>query len=86
MLNVENVSQILSRLCKSDIMQLLANLFLLIHQLSFTSGLRMIDNGLGLPVYGSQEKIVDYALLAADTKATLPSQVQYKQAVTGWAF
>ena len=36
----------------------------------------MIDNGLGLPVYGSQEKIVDYALLAADTKATLPSQVQ----------
>ena len=57
-------------------MQLLTNLFLLAHQLGLTSGLRVIDNGLGLPVYGPEENIVDYALLTADTKATLPSQVQ----------
>ena len=75
-LNVEHVSQILTRLSRTDIMQVLANLFLLIHQLSFTSGLRVIDNGLGLAVYGSEERVVDFALLAADTKATLPSQVQ----------
>ena len=62
-------------------MQVLANLFLLIHQLSFTSGLRVIDNGLGLPVFGSEANVADFALLAADTKATLPNQVQYKQAV-----
>ena len=48
----------------------------LLLQLSFTSGLRVIDNGLGLAVYGSEERVVDFALLAADTKATLPSQVQ----------
>ena len=61
---------------QTDTMQLLTNLFLLAHLLSLTSGLRVIDNGLGLPVYGPEENIVDYALLAADTKATLPSQVQ----------
>ena len=60
----------------SDIMQLLANLFLLAHQLSLTSGLRVLDNGLGLPVYASEEEVVDYALLADDHKAALPSQVQ----------
>ena len=57
-------------------MQLLTNLFLLAHQLGLTAGLRVIDNGLGLAVYGPEENIVDYALLAADTKATLPRQVQ----------
>ena len=58
-------------------MQLLANLFLLAiaHQVSLISGLRVIDNGLGLPVYDSEESIVDYALLASDQKAALPSQV-----------
>ena len=62
---------------KFDIMQLLTNLFLLAHQLGLTSGLRVIDNGLGLPVYGSEENVVaDYALLAIDKKAALPSQVQ----------
>ena len=61
---------------KFDIMQLLTNLFLLAHQLGLTSGLRVIDNGLGLPKYGPEENIVDYALLAADKKAALPSQVQ----------
>ena len=72
--NVENVLQ--SLIFNSDIMQLLANLFLLSHQLSLTSGLRVIDNGLGLARYGSEERVEDFALLAADTKATLPSQVQ----------
>ena len=72
--NVENVLQ--SLIFNSDIMQLLANLFLLAHQLSLTSGLRVIDNGLGLPVYASEEEVVDYALLADDHKAALPSQVQ----------
>ena len=38
----------------------------------------MIDNGLELPVYGSEESIVDFALLAADQKATLPSQFLVK--------
>ena len=57
-------------------MQLFTTLFLLAHQISLISGLRVIDNGLGPPVYGSEESIVDYALLAADQKAALPSQVQ----------
>ena len=56
-------------------MQLFANLVLLAHQLSLTSGLRVIDNGLGLPVYDSEESIVDFALLASDQKSALPSQV-----------
>ena len=58
------------------IMRLLANLFLLAHQLILSSGLRVIDNGIGPARYGSEERVVDFALLAADTKATLPSQVQ----------
>ena len=56
-------------------MQLFTNLFLLAHQISLIAGLRVIDNGLGLPVYGAEENIVDYALLASDQKAALPSQV-----------
>ena len=56
-------------------MQLLTNLFLLAHQLNLISGLRVIDNGLGLAAYGAEENIVDYALLATDQKAALPSQV-----------
>ena len=56
-------------------MQLLTNLFLLALQLCLTFGLRLIGNGLGLAVYDSVEDIVDYALLAADQKAALPSQV-----------
>ena len=51
-------------------------LFLFAHQLETTYGLRVIDNGLGLAVYGAEERMVDYASLAADTKAALPSQVQ----------
>ena len=57
-------------------MQLLMKLLLLAHQDGGTFGLRMIDNGVGLPVYGAEERIVDYALLAADQKADLPHQVQ----------
>ena len=56
-------------------MQLFTNLFLLSHQLCLTSGLRVLDNGLGLPG-NNEESIVDYALLASDQKAALPSQVQ----------
>ena len=54
-------------------MQLLTNLCLLSHQLILASGLRVIENGLGEHVY---TEFVDYALLASDSKATLPSQVQ----------
>ena len=57
-------------------MQLLVNVFFFAQLLRTTSGLRVIDNGLGPLVWGAEEKIVDYALLAADQKATLPSQVQ----------
>ena len=62
---------------KTDIMQLLTNL-LLAHQLCTTSGLRVIDNGLGLLVadFESDASIVDFALLSADQTASLPSQVQ----------
>ena len=53
------------------------SIFLLAQQLSaIISALRVLENGLGLPVYGAEETIVDYALLADDQKATLPSQVQ----------
>ena len=62
-------------LFKTDIMPLLTNLLLLAHQISLISGLRVIDNGLGPAVYGPEEDIVDYALLADDKKAALPSQV-----------
>ena len=57
-------------------MQLLVNLFFLAHQLRTTFGLRVLDNGVGFLLWGPEENIVDYALLAADQKATLPSQVQ----------
>ena len=69
---------VLQRLTKTDIMQLLANLFLLAiaHQGSLISGLRVIDNGLGVRVLGAEETMVDYALLVDDQKADLPSQVQ----------
>ena len=71
-------------------MQLLTNLFFLVQQLRTTSGLRVIDNGLGPLVFGAEENIVDFALLAADRKATLPSQVQafcfqYLEMLNIWA-
>ena len=57
-------------------MQLLVNFFFLAHQLRTTFGLRVLDNGVGFLLWGPEENIVDYALLAADQKATLPSQVK----------
>ena len=56
-------------------MQLLSNLFILSCRLSPNSGLRMVQNGLGPGVFGVEGKIVDYAILAADQKGSLPSQV-----------
>ena len=38
-------------------------------------GLKVIDTGLGHAVFGAEDKIVDYALLALDEKASLPTQV-----------
>ena len=43
--------------------------------LGSTSGLRVLDNGLGLPVYGAEDNVVDFASLANDQEADLPSQV-----------
>ena len=57
-------------------MQFLMNSFILAFQVRTISGLRVIDNGVGPLVFGAEETIVDFALLAADQKATLPSQVQ----------
>ena len=56
-------------------MLLLQNLFLVALQLRATSGLRVLGNGLGLPVYGAEHTIVDYAVLNEDKKANLPKQV-----------
>ena len=57
-------------------MQFFANLFLLAHQLRTTIGLRVLDNGIGPPLYGAEGSIVNYALLDGDQKEILPSQVQ----------
>ena len=62
-------------------MQLLVNFFFLAHQLRTTFGLRVLDNGIGPFLWGPEEVIVDYALLAADQKATLPSQVRKHSAL-----
>ena len=64
-----------SAITRTYIMNLLANIFLLVQHLSTKSALRVIDNGTGPAVYGAEDKMVDYAILAADQKAALPSQV-----------
>ena len=56
-------------------MQFVTNLFLLALRLKTTSGLKVIDSGIGLAEYGAEEKIGDYAVLASDQKASLPTQV-----------
>ena len=61
---------------KTETMQFLMNSFILAFQVRTISGLRVIDNGVGPLVFGAEETIVDFALLAADQKATLPGQVQ----------
>ena len=58
-----------------ETMQFLLNLFFLAYHPRNIFGLRVIDNGVGFPVHGAETNVVDYALLAADQKATLPSQV-----------
>ena len=40
-----------------------------------TLGLKSVDNGMGLIVFGAEEKVVDYAVLAQDQVAALPRQV-----------
>ena len=58
-------------------MKLLTNIIIIADQLIATvSSLGVIDNGLGNHVYGAEETIVDYAVLVADKKASLPTQVQ----------
>ena len=60
--------------CFSEINQTDAmKLFLLAHQLCTAFGMRLIDNGLGLGVFGAKEKMTDYAFLAIDQKAALPT-------------
>ena len=57
-------------------MQMWTILILLVNQVPDISGLRVIDTGVGLPVYGAKEDIVtDFASLAGDPKSNLPSQV-----------
>ena len=53
----------------------LVKLFFLALQLRTIFGLRVIDNGLGPPQFGAEESILNFAFLAEDQKATLPSQV-----------
>ena len=48
---------------------------LLLQQAWITSAQKVIGNGLGFSVLGAEELIVDYAELAADKEANLPSQV-----------
>ena len=60
----------------TNIMKLLPRVFLLLaHHLLPTSGLRVVDNGLGRHEFGAEEVMVDFAHLL-DRKAALPSQVQ----------
>ena len=61
---------------QEDIMQMWRIFILLLNQIAAISGLRVIDTGVGLPVYGAKEDIVtDFASLAGDPKSNLPSQV-----------
>ena len=74
---MKNVLQKLTELInRTESVHELVKLFFLALQLRTIFGLRVIDNGLGPLVFGAEENIVDFAFLAADRKATLPSQVQ----------
>ena len=48
---------------------------LLLQQSWITSAQKVIGNGHGIAIAGAEEKIVDYAELAVDEQANLPSQV-----------
>ena len=56
------------------IVHVLTHLFLILQQ---SSAQKVIGNGLGIAIAGAEEKIVDYAELAVDEQANLPSQVCY---------
>ena len=48
----------------TETLQFLLNLFILAYQVRTISGLRVIDNGIGPIVFGADEAMVDFALLA----------------------
>ena len=56
-------------------MQLLIYIIPLLQQNCITTALRVIENGLGLPIFMEEEIMFDFAILADDQKAALPSQV-----------
>ena len=57
------------------IVKALPHLLLLVQQSCLTSAQKVIGNGHGIAIAGAEEKIVDYAELAVDEQANLPSQV-----------
>ena len=57
------------------IVKTLLHLLLLVQQSCLTSAQKVIGNGHGIAIAGAEEKIVDYAELAVDEQANLPSQV-----------
>ena len=56
-------------------MQWLAYVILLLRQDYITTALRVIENGLGLPIFMEEDIMFDYAILADDQKDALPTQV-----------
>ena len=56
-------------------MQWLAYVILLLRQNYITTALRVIENGLGLPIFMEEDIMFDYAILADDQKGALPTQV-----------
>ena len=56
-------------------MQFQIYLYFLAKQHYLASALQVIDNGIGPAVYGAEDMMVDYAYLADDQNAALPSQV-----------
>ena len=74
---MKNVLQKLTELInRTESVHELVKLFFLALQLRTSFGLRVIDNGLGPPQFGAKDSILNFALLAEDQKATLPSKVQ----------
>ena len=60
---------------------MLLPILIIFEHLTLAIGLRVIDNGLGLAAYGTEDKVVDYALLDADQKGNLPPQVSQKSSL-----
>ena len=57
------------------IVKTLPHLLFFVQQSCLTSAQKVIGNGHGIAIAGAEEKIVDYAELAVDEQANLPSQV-----------